>query len=157
MTKTIIKDGVLEDPLYKLIPYWGTDNVNIPSNPVTLKGSTSGNYKRKVFTRGAGVYIDLENYLEKDKTYLITCLVKSEEFPHGCKFQLWCHDKNKKNDLDALQGIKSVPIIPSKNCSQVNVIFHAHLKNKNLRIHLHYLPGDILTSIEVRELKIIEL
>jgi len=156
MTKIIIKDGVLDDPLYKLIPYWKTDKIQTPSKTIILRGNTKGDGKRKVFTRGAGVYIDLDNHLVVGKTYLITCLVKTKKIPYGSEFQLWCHDKNIHEDLDALQGIKSVPIIPSINCSQVNIIFHAHL-NKNLRIHLHYLPGDNPTSIEVLELKIIEL
>lgn len=156
MAKTIIKDGVLVNPHYRLNHYWETDDVQISSNPVTLRGNTTGNDKRNVLTLGAGVYIDLDNHLEIGKTYLITCFVKTKELPYGSEFQLWCHDKNIHEDLDALQGIKSVPIIPSINCSQVNIIFHAHL-NENLRIHLHYIPGTIPTSIEVRGLKIIEL
>jgi len=123
--------------------HWGSKCATIISGKMVFTGSIAPKGKD-------GSHIDLNNILEIGKTYEISCFAKSDENTTGM-FQLWCHDNTGvlPRGSDNSTDFKT----PSIEGEKISLFFIANY-NKNVRVHLQYLPGK--GRIIVGDVKITE-
>jgi len=119
------------------INHWASNCASIVGGKMTFVGTTAPK-------NTDGSYLDLIGMLEVGSVYEVTCFVKSDANTTG-KFMLWCHDHSGS------EGIKTAFKIPPAKGEIVTLKFKAE-KNKNIRIHLEYEPGQ--GRIEVSDVKI---
>jgi hypothetical protein len=98
-----------------------------------------------------GSHINLANILEIDKTYEISCFAKSSPNTEG-KFQLWCHDEVGYGQFRYEE--KTSFKTPSVYGESFKVTFKAKY-NKDIRIHLQYMPG--VGKIEVNNVNLYKI
>ena len=90
------------------------------------------------------------DFLKVGKIYEISCFAKSVPNTTG-RFKLWCHDKaGEPNGISKDTNFK----VPPENGERIKVVFKA-VYNRNIRLHLQYLPGD--GKIEVNDVQIKEI
>lgn len=123
--------------------HWGSNCASIVGDKMVFTGTS-------VPKETDGSHIDLNNLLEVDKTYEISCFAKSDTNTTGM-FQLWCHD-NTGTKPDGV-NISTTYKTPSTDGEKIKLNFKANF-NKNIRIHLQYKPGQ--GRIEISDVKISE-
>ena len=126
--------------------HWGSNCATIITDKMVFIGTSAPDGKD-------GSHIDLNNFLEIGKTYEISCFAKSDENTNAM-FQLWCHDNTGVVPCgsDTSTDFKT----PSTGGEKISLFFRAAY-NKNVRIHLQYLPGKgriIVGDVKITEAKI---
>lgn len=125
------------------VNHWRSNYASIEGDKIAFTG-ISPQYKED------GCNIDLLDFLEVGKIYEISCFAKSISHTTG-KFKLWCHDKTgEPNGISKDTNFK----VPPENGERFKLIFKA-VYNRNIRVHLQYLPGE--GKIEVDDIRIKEI
>ncbi len=124
--------------------HWGSNCASIQNNKIIFTGTSAPNHTD-------GAHIDINELLEIGKTYEVSCFAKSSPGTTG-KFQLWCHDQTGSAPNGV--SITTAYNTPSTTGERIKLTFQAQV-NKNIRIHLQYMPGQ--GQIELSDVKITEL
>lgn len=123
--------------------HWGSSCASIQNGKMIFTGLMD--------RESDGSHVDLLNLLELNERYIISCSAKSSANTSG-KFQLWCHD-GLGNEPSG--EVKATPYkTPSQNGEIFEVTFSAKY-NRDIRIHLQYMPGT--GKIEVENIEIYKL
>ena len=144
----IIKEKSENIPINNLwwLNHWGSNCATIIADKMVFTGTSAPDGKD-------GSHIDLNNLLEVGKTYEISCFAKSDENTDGM-FQLWCHDNT---GVVPYGSDTSTPFrIPAVEGEKISLFFRA-IYNKNIRVHLQYLPGKgriIISDVKINEAQI---
>jgi hypothetical protein len=132
------------DETWHLNP-WKSNCAKRVQNQLVFEGNTAPKNGEDV------AYIDLNNSLEINKTYEISCFAKSIE-GSTCLVNLWCHDNTGAQNHGV--NISTIYKTPSVKGEFIKLNFKAEMNN-NIRIHLRYKTGN--GRIKIRDVKIHEL
>lgn len=144
----IIKAKTENIPVNNLwsLNHWGSKCATIISDKMVFTGTSAPDGKD-------GAHIDLNNFLEVGKTYEVSCFVKSDEKTNGM-FQLWCHDNTGVVPYGSDTSTEF--LTPKTEGEKVSLFFRA-IFNKNIRVHLQYLPGKgriIVSDVKISEAQV---
>lgn len=124
--------------------HWGSEVAEIKNGEMIFSG-------KRTRLETDGCHVNLSDILEIGSFYRISCFVKASANTTG-KFQLWCHDNIGVDPHGYSKAIQyATPSTTGERCS---LRFEAKF-NRNIRIHLQYLPGD--GQITVSDIRVTKL